>query len=334
MRWWVVSGALLALAAPAFVEGAIADEADAGTSLDADAPRVGASLDRTEAHVGDRLTLTVSAIARGALPQTVQLPLKLDLGKFEVLDSSTTDRDLGDGNRSRRFTLQIAAYETGELELPPIVLEYTDAKGEKRRVETTSIPVSVKSLVGEDPAAEAMPLAAQRSAMMEDRRLYQALGWAGAAAALLVALLIARTVLRRRRLRPRPVVILPPRPAHEIALERLAALRRRGEFDRDGYRPFFFAAAEILRAYLGQRFGFDSLELTTTELRAELGRIADPLLDTFRARIDEFLAACDLVKFAKAPSSDVEARATLDAAEAIVAGTCAALAPPVEVAHG
>src|SRR5206468_2705712 len=54
---------VLALAAPARGDDPAADP---------DAPTVGASLDRTEAHVGDRLTLTVTAIARDAVAPTVR----------------------------------------------------------------------------------------------------------------------------------------------------------------------------------------------------------------------------------------------------------------------
>ncbi len=309
-------------------------EVDAGAPLDPDAPRVGASLDRTEAHVGDRLTLTVSAIARAPMAASVRLPLKLDLGKFEVLDSSMTDRDLGAGNGARRFTLQIAAYETGELELPPIALEYTDGKGARRTVTTTPIAVQVKSLVGDDQGAAPQPLKGQRSVMVEDRRIFTALYWAGAGAAALIVLLIARAVVRRRRRRPRLAPVVPARPPDEVALERLAELRRRGEFGVDGYRPFHFELSEIVRAFLGARFGFDSLELTTTELVEELGRIHNALLDPQRGAILDLLAASDLVKFAKAGSDDAAARAALDAAEAIVQATRPQAAPPATEAAG
>src|SRR5437763_13249243 len=89
---------------------------DMSDAEDPDAPTVGASLDKAEAHVGDRLTLTVSAVAKAGV--AVTLPSKLDLGKVELLDRNDGDRngrDLGDGRRSHRFVLGVAAYETGEL---------------------------------------------------------------------------------------------------------------------------------------------------------------------------------------------------------------------------
>ncbi len=317
--------------------------ADDGGAIDPDAPRVGASLDRTEAHVGDRLTLTVSAVARTAQVKTVRLPSHLDLGKFEVLDTATSDRDLGDGNGSRRFVLQVADYETGEIELPPVVLEYEGPGGAKRTVETTSIPVQLTSLIGDDPQAEVQPLKGTREVMVEDRRIYTGLIVVAATAGGLVILAIAISIYRRRKRRPAVAPIVPLRPPEEIALERLDELRRRGAFEVDGYRPFNFAVAEIIRAYLGARFQFDALEMTTTELCAALEEITDDALLGQRIALRQFLESTDLVKFAKAGSTDADARAALDAAEAIVKATrpvapaavTEKIAPaPPEVANG
>src|SRR6478672_4178872 len=41
--------------------------------VDPDAPTVGASLDRTDAHLGDQLTLTITAVARAQVTDSVKL---------------------------------------------------------------------------------------------------------------------------------------------------------------------------------------------------------------------------------------------------------------------
>jgi hypothetical protein len=217
------------------------------------------------------------------------------------------------------------------------------------------------------------PAARAHEVMVEDRRPFTALVAAGALLLLALAAWVTRALLRRRR---RQVVVAPPaplRPPEELALERLRALRQRGRFDEDGFRPFHFEVAEVVRGYLGGRFGFDSLELTTTELLGELERgqraerqaqrhlfpvddaatpgdaprpavapappAPPPLLDDDLARVRRFLEECDLVKFAKAPSSDAAAIDLLDEAEAIVRSTtaiaaAATLGPASLVARG
>ena len=77
--------------------------------------------------------------------------------------------------------------------------------------------------------------------------------------------------------------------------------------------------SEVIREYLGARFGFDSLELTTDELLAELRRSASREL--VLGQIEGWLSGCDLVKFAKISPSASEARGTLETAILIVSST-------------
>ncbi|HEY1588046.1 MAG TPA: BatD family protein, partial [Polyangia bacterium] len=140
---------------------------DLGSAADdPDAPTVGVSIDKTEAHVGDRLTLTVSAVAKSGI--AVMLPAKLDTGKLEILDRNDGDktgRDLGDGRRSHRFVLGVAAYETGELEVPALEVTYLLPSGQVRSVETEPLTVNVRPLVAADEAhPEPQPERPPRSA--------------------------------------------------------------------------------------------------------------------------------------------------------------------------
>ena len=117
---------------------------------------------------------------------------------------------------------------------------------------------------------------------------------------------------------------VPRRAPDAVAIEKLTALRAAGNFSADGYRPFYFALTEIVREYLGARYGFDALEMTTTEVLDELKTRAEHLVAD-GAEVPRFFGACDLVKFAKAGSTDAAALAALDAAQAIVLSTAAPL---------
>src|SRR5919109_5074610 len=93
--------------------------------------------------------------------------------------------------------------------------------------------------------------------------------WLIAAALLLVAAVLAiREIRRRRALRSAPAV--PPPTPEEEAMARLVALKQRRPWDRGLGRAAVFELSEILRAYLGRRFRFDALDLTTEELLFEL----------------------------------------------------------------
>jgi hypothetical protein len=153
--------------------------------------------------------------------------------------------------------------------------------------------------------------------VLEENRLviYGGLGLCAAALGGLLTWLVVRRLRARVIVRPGP----PPRPAHEIALEKLDRLGQYGFLEDADNRPFYFAVSEVIREYLGGRFGFDSLELTTDELIEELRRAAGREL--ILGEISGWLAACDLVKFAKISPSATEARGTLETALRIVTST-------------
>ena len=310
---------------------------DLALPADPDAPTVGASLDKAEAYVGDRLALTVTAIARAGI--IVTLPQKVELGTLEILERDEGEaqgRDLGDGRRSFRFVLYVAAYEVGVTEVPPIPLTYLSARGEVRSVSTDPVALTIKALVDEtqtqlDPQPERGP----RTALIEDRRVMRTIEVALALLALgAVAFLLRRLARRIRKGAPAldgPVV--PSRPPGEVAIERLTAIRARGDFQRESYRPFAFETAEVVRAYLGARYGFDALELTSTELLVELERFAPHLVQPGSAVV-RFLEDTDLIKFASAGASEGTALLLLDSAQSIVLSTATKLENAEEMLSG
>ena len=144
---------------------------------------------------------------------------------------------------------------------------------------------------------------------------------AGGFAAALLGAVIALLVRRRLRARRPPVPAVPPRPAHEIAMERLDRL---GTLLAQGgdLRPFYFGLSEAIRDYLGGRFGFDSLEMTTEELIAAMRRVpADETRGVLGSEIEGWLSGCDLVKFAKLAPSVEQARGALETAIRMVEAT-------------
>jgi hypothetical protein len=108
------------------------------------------------------------------------------------------------------------------------------------------------------------------------------------------------------------------RPAHDVALEKLRALAGGPELAADDRRPFYFAHTEIVREYLGRRYGLTTLELTTRELLDALERVD---LGPGRDALAAWLEACDLVKYAGARATEEEAQAALAQAVDLVERT-------------
>lgn len=308
---------------------------------DPDAPTVGVSIDRTEGALGDRLNLTISATSKEGI--VVTLPASVELGKFEVLtrdDGNAAGLDVGNGRRARRFSLGIASYEIGTHAIPEIRLSYISAGGQVRFVDTEPLLITITGVIGPNEKPEPQPLRAVRSTMVEDVRAKQALQYGAIGFAALVALLVIRAIVRRllRKRAAAAAVAPPPRPADEVAMERLQVLRARGNFANDSYRPYYFELAEILREFLGSRFKFYALELTTRELLMVLGDTA-PALAAHDGEIARFLEDADLVKYAKFGSDDVAAERAFNFVQATVLANALRLevppaTPPVTVKSG
>ncbi len=121
--------------------------------------------------------------------------------------------------------------------------------------------------------------------------------------------------LRKRVAKPGP----PPRPADELALEKLQALVAR-DLPRVGELNLFYTElSQILREYLGGRWGFDSMDLTTTELlkRMERVRLENFLLEKLGYLLSDF----DLVKFAKVVPTSSRAAEDLERVRNLVLAT-------------
>jgi len=254
------------------------------------------------------------------------LPGTLELGPLTLLERKDAEQNLGDGRIRREFTLTVAGYEPGEVAVPPIDVTYLGPRGDVRTARTAPVPIKIASLIANEPepALKDSPGGPAPVTVMEQNLLpaYIAGGVAAAALGALCAALIVRRMRARRGARPGP----PPRPAHEIALERLDRLGAYGFLENADNRPFYFAVSEVIRDYLGARYDFDSLEMTTDELAAELRRRAGREL--VLGEVEGWLSACDLVKFAKISPSAAEARGALEAAIRIVTTTRAHPEPP------
>lgn len=122
---------------------------------------------------------------------------------------------------------------------------------------------------------------------------------------ILLALAVAAFLIWRwRKNRKTTIVLPPPIPAHVRAkkkLEQALALIAQP-------KPFVVAVSDAERAYLEERFKFHAPERTTEEFLREL-RSTKLLMPEQKESLGEFLASCDLVKFAKYEPGEKELRA-------------------------
>jgi hypothetical protein len=105
--------------------------------------------------------------------------------------------------------------------------------------------------------------------------------------------------------------VVPPRPAWEIALEQLAALLARNLPASGQIKEYFSGLSDIVRHYIERRFDLRAPEMTTPEFLEAMNK-AQALRHEHKQILREFLACCDMVKFAKYGPSEQEIEAAAD----------------------
>jgi hypothetical protein len=140
-------------------------------------------------------------------------------------------------------------------------------------------------------------------------------GWMGIIFALaLVALAVAAwfgwRLWRRKSLEPVVVPVIPPHERARRKLEEALALISQP-------KPFCILVSDTVRLYLEERFDFRAPERTTEEFLHEL-KATDLLTPDQKQSLGEFLAVCDMVKFARYEPGPTELRALHDSAVRLI----------------
>lgn len=284
--------------------------------------RVGAALLRADGSplgLGDRLVLGERAIlvltVEAPVDARVFVPSNPSLSPFRLLERPPPPERRVDGARvTEVHRLPVTPLRVGAKKLPAIEVVYQAADGTSGSVRTERLRIRVDGRLGneQDPRLGAAPPAVE--VIATNWALVWALSILGASVVATLLTLIVLRLLRSRLEAARPPP--PPRPANVVALDKLASLG--GVTDLES--PELMAAiVDVLREYLGGRYGFDGLEHTTREMRLELQGL--DLKGITSTEITAMLEDADLVKFARLEPSLDEAQALIPRVRVIVETT-------------
>jgi len=215
-------------------------------------------------------------------------------------------------------TLVVARYEGGEATLPALTLNCL-APGHQTPQTLTTEPLKFSIQAA----------SVDTSQEIKDLKAPLAIPWtiaeitliALAGLAILAAIYGAHRLWKRVSARQEgQVPAPPPRPAHEMALEELAALRAKKLWQQGLVKEHHTQASEILRRYFEARFQILALEQTTDEILEALRQL--PEAEPIRVAAEPILRLADLVKFAKYQPVAAEHERAVDAAREIVLESC------------
>ena len=242
--------------------------------------------------IGTRLRYVVEVTSRADTEVFLAQPSERVSDEFEIVDFGGEPPVTRDGKTVLTRWYTLVSFTPGDhlIKSPPV--RYRQPGAEMADAPGTEIRVSVESVLDKAGKVDDIRDIKPPEVVPIDWRPWELLG-GGVLGALALAALLYRVLNRSKRVRPAP----PPRPPHEVAIEELERLRRRG-LDAGAMKTYYSELSAIVRTYLEQRFEIRAPEMTTEEfllVSARGGRLVGP----HRALLGDFLKESDLVKFAR-----------------------------------
>ena len=226
----------------------------------------------------------------------LDVPADLNLGEGAAIQKegvSLVRKALGDGNEELALTVPFVLVRAGRVKIPEVTLSLLLPDGSREAVRAGVVKLSTGTLFpnenAPEPSAQVAPVE-----VVETNWL---LIWSLVVLSVVGATVLVTLLVRKRIASVVTKPAAPPRPAHEVAFERLERLSKEALPLKGEFMAYYVALSEILREYLGGRWRFDSLDLTTTELMALMRgkELKNYDFERLQYMLDDF----DLVKFAK-----------------------------------
>lgn len=273
------------------------------------------SVDRSIITVGDPITYTLT-ITRAESVKVDPPEMGVNLGQFEIRDYEVFEPQKTEaGTITESYSYVISIYDTGEFEIPPVTITYTDVKGQERQINSQAITITVNSVKPSE--AEDIKGIKPPVEIVGRSTIYL---WGAGALLFITCALVFFYLWKRKRARGEieEEELEPLRPAHEIAYEELERIESLDLIAKGLIKRYYTEASEVIRRYVGHRYRIITMELTTAELVDSM--IEEEIEKEHITAIQSFLEESDLVKFAKYhPSQEVmyelipRARAIVDA---------------------
>ena len=289
--------------------------------LHAQAPRVEATLDTAAARVGDpiRLTLTLhhDATARPEAPDLPQI-----FRDFSPRCAGWHQREVATGVELAQ-ECELRFYELGLHEVPAVAVPFVTTAGDTLLRETQPLAIEVISArgEGEDQLRDIKPPVLIGGGVPL---------WVVVAIGLLALAFCALGGIwlwHRRTRTPEP----PPPPEPIDYAAEFVRIAESGLLERGEFKTYYSLLSENLRRFLEESVEIEAMEQTTSELAVALQ--GAEVEDALRQQIVDYLAAADLVKFARFHPALDEARRAPDGGLAILRAIEEAAATRAAEAH-
>ena len=261
-------------------------------------------IDNNNILIGDQVILHLRANPmQGELLKDADLSALEEMEEIEVLNVSDWDTLLSSNGLLLEKNVTITSFDSGYYYIPQIAVKYEE-NGQLKESYSPKLAIAVSTI-----PSDTIELAPIKEIISEPFALEDLIPLVGSILIFGLLGLVAYYFWKRRNQEEELVEEIPEviRPAHEIALERLYALKQKELWQKGAVKPYHSELTYIVREYLENRYEIQALESTTDEILKDLAGLGfDP---NWKDKLREMLQAADLVKFAKAePPADFHER--------------------------
>lgn len=258
---------------------------------------VSATLDSTTLFIGDQTDLHLRAI--GEVGEQVTMPVldKELIPGVEIVDRTIVDTiSLKDGRMQYDQYLTVTSFEDSLFYIAPLPFVSGDDT-----VWSDGLTLNV---------VQPFEMDTTDMAITDIKGVYKApVWWWGIFRWVLLAVLLAGvgvagyyliTYLQRRKLEEagNEVVTEPLRPADEVALEKLDAIKEKKIWQQGQVKEYYTQLTDVVREYIARRFEVSSVEQTSDETLRDIRPLLSERKDLYD-QLRKMLTLADLVKFAK-----------------------------------
>lgn len=258
---------------------------------------VDATIDSLQILIGEqakvKLQVSLDADKRAIFPVYTDTLVR----GVEIVDIAKPDTQLLNGGKRALITQEytITSFDSALYYLPPMEVivdneKYRSKKSLALKVYSVNVPLDP-----ENPEQFFGPKTVMQAPFVwED--------WYGfiACAVLLVPFGILLFYLVKRFFDNKPIIrkvkVEPKLPPHRLAMQEIERIKSEKVWQKGNPKEYYTELTDALRTYIKDRFGFNALEMTSTEIIDKLLEIKDKgAISDLR----ELFQTADLVKFAK-----------------------------------
>ena len=258
---------------------------------------VSATLDSTTLFIGDQTDLHLRAI--GEVGEQVTMPVldKELIPGVEIVDRTIVDTlSLKDGRVQYDQYLTVTSFEDSLFYIAPLPFVSGDDT-----VWSDGLTLNV---------VQPFEMDTTDMAITDIKGVYKApIWWWGIFRWVLLAVLLAGVGVagyylitylqnRKREEQGNDVITEPLRPAEEVALEKLDAIKEKKIWQQGQVKEYYTQLTDVVREYIARRFEVSSVEQTSDETLRDIRPLLSERKDLYD-QLRKMLTLADLVKFAK-----------------------------------